>query len=138
MRRIRLVFVLLAALLLVPMGLLVQRALESLALERQVSHRAVAERLLDEMERELSRILRAEEERPFAHYRFDDFADGASGSGGGAVASRPYVVGYFQIDPDGRFNSQPSADAPGGSEYASGARGPASKKTNAGEIEAMY
>ncbi len=41
MRRIRLVFLLLAVLLLVSMGLLVQRALESVALERRVSHRAL-------------------------------------------------------------------------------------------------
>ena len=71
MRRIRLVFLVLAVLLLLSMGLLVQRALESVVLERQVSHRAVAERLFDEMERELSRILRAEEERPFDDYRSD-------------------------------------------------------------------
>ncbi len=87
MRRIRLVFLLLAVLLLVPIGLLVQRALESVALERQVSHRAVAERLIDEMERELSRILRAEEERPFAHYRFDSFGDTVMGREGGGSAS---------------------------------------------------
>jgi len=96
------------------MGLLVQRALHSVALERQMSHRAVAERLLDEMERELSSILRAEEERPFVHYRFDAFA-GAGGAGGGspsplaAPASQPYVVGYFQIDPNGSFSTPSSA-----------------------------
>ena len=117
MRRIRLVFLLIAVLLLVSMGLLVQRALESVALERQVSHRAVAERLFDEMERELSRILRVEEERPFAHYRFDPFGDEVVGRGGGgpastlvASASLPYVAGYFQIDPDGSFSSPSSAD----------------------------
>jgi signal transduction histidine kinase len=99
------------------MGLLVQRALESVALERQVSHRAVAERLFDEMERELSRILRAEEERPFAHYRFDAFGDAVAGREGGgsappldAPASLPYVAGYFQIDPDGSFRGPSSAD----------------------------
>jgi len=116
-RRIRLVFLLLAALLLVSMGLLVQRALESVALERRVSHRAVAERLFDEMERELSRILRAEEERPFAHYWFDAFGDAVAGREGGgsaprqgAPASLPYVAGYFQIDPDGSFRGPSSAD----------------------------
>jgi signal transduction histidine kinase len=99
-RRIRLVFLLLAVLLLVPMGLLVQRALQSQALEREVSHRAVAERLFDEMERELSRILSAEEERPFADYRFD----------GGGFASQPYVAGNFQVDPDGSFHTPANDD----------------------------
>jgi signal transduction histidine kinase len=99
------------------MGLLVQRALESVALERQVSHRAVAERLFDEMERELSRILRAEEERPFADYRFDAFGDAVAGREGrgsasslDAPAALPYVAGYFQIDPDGSFRGPSSAD----------------------------
>ena len=47
MDRIRWVFALLALLLLVPMGLLVNRAFESAAFEREVNHRVVAERLLD-------------------------------------------------------------------------------------------
>jgi signal transduction histidine kinase len=107
MRRIRLVFAALALLLLVPMGLLVQRALESVELEREVSHRAVAERLLDEMERELSRLLRSEEERPFDDSQFGAAAGAKSDVA--AMAERPaYVEGYFQIDPDGSFRSPTS------------------------------
>ena len=86
MRLVRLVFLGLALVLVVPMLLLVQRAFESLDAEQAYRHRAVAERLFDEMERELSGLLRAEEERPFAHYRFyppgaaADFSDnGMSG-----------------------------------------------------------
>ena len=70
MRRIRLVFVVLAVALLVPTGLLVRRALESIEVERAARHRSVAERVFDEMERSLSELLSREEERPFGHYRF--------------------------------------------------------------------
>jgi len=107
-RRIRLVFGALAVLILVPMGLLVQRALESVELEREVSHRAVAERLLDEMERELSRLLRAEEERPFDDSHFGASASAGAGGksdAGVAVEVMGHVAGYFQIDPDGSFRS---------------------------------
>jgi signal transduction histidine kinase len=93
MRRIRFVFLLLAVVLLVPMGLLVQRALESVALERRVSHRAVAERLVDEMERELSRFLRSEDERKVDDERFTSIA----------VTGDDVVRGWFQVDSDGSF-----------------------------------
>jgi TerC family integral membrane protein len=43
--------------LLAPMGFLVHRALSSVALERTTRHQVVAERIFDEMERGLSRLL---------------------------------------------------------------------------------
>jgi signal transduction histidine kinase len=92
-RRIRSVFLLLAVVLLVPMGLLVQRALESVALERRVSHRAVAERLVDEMERELSRFLRSEEERPIDDEHF-------SSGGAPEEAADAVAIGWFEADSD--------------------------------------
>jgi len=131
-------------LLLVPIGLLVQRALESVALERQVSHRAVAERLIDEMERELSRILRAEEDRPFAHYRFDGFGDAAVGGEvrgspplHAASVSQPYVAGYFQIDPDGSFSSPPAADDEAPASPRSGGRAVEEGEGASQELEAI-
>jgi signal transduction histidine kinase len=126
------------------MGLLVQRALESVVLERQVSHRAVAERLFDEMERELSRILRTEEERPFAHYRIDPFGDAVAGREGGgpastlvASASLPYVAGYFQIDPDGSFSSPSSADDQVPASLRSGGRVAGEGEGASRELEAI-
>ncbi len=112
MKRIRIVFALLAVALLVPTGLLVRRALESVAVERAARHRTVAERVFDEMERSLSEFLSREEERPFGQYRFYYTPEGAV-AGGGALArsaladppDRDFVVGYFQIDPDGSVHS---------------------------------
>jgi signal transduction histidine kinase len=111
-RRIRIAFGLLAALLFVPLGLLLQNALESVDAERADRHAAVAERVFDEMERELSRLVRREEERPFGHYDFYYVPDVVS-SGRPAVArsplsslpEEPFVLGYFQIDPDGSLHS---------------------------------
>ena len=69
MTRLRVTFLALALLLLLPLGLLVGRALVSLANERELRHQIVAERIFDEMERELTALVRREEERPFEHYR---------------------------------------------------------------------
>ena len=112
MRKIRFVFAALAVALLVPTALLVRRALESVEVERAARHRTVAERVFDEMERSLSEFLSREEERPFGHYRFYFTPEGAV-IGVGALARSPladppdrdFVVGYFQVDPDGSVHS---------------------------------
>ena len=56
MTRLRVTFLALALLLLLPLGLLVGRALVSLANERELRHQIVAERIFDEMERELTAL----------------------------------------------------------------------------------
>ncbi len=112
MRKIRFVFALLAVALLVPTALLVRRALTSVEVERDARHRTVAGRVFDEMERSLSEFLSREEERPFGHYRFYYTPEGAV-IGVGALARSPladppdrdFVVGYFQVDPDGSVHS---------------------------------
>jgi signal transduction histidine kinase len=111
-RRIRIAFALLAALLFVPLGLLLKSALESVASERANRHRAVAERVFDEMEGELSRLVRREDERPFGHYEFYYVPQEVSRGRPAVVRSplsslpeEPFVLGYFQIDPDGSLHT---------------------------------
>ena len=87
MRRFRLLFLIFAVALLAPLAVLVHRAQRSAALERQMRHQAVAERVFDEMERELSGVLDSEEQQPFDRFGLD--------------RDWPFAVGYFQIDPDG-------------------------------------
>ena len=61
-------------------------------------HQAVAERVFDEMERGLSQVLEREEEQPF--------------EGWGSAAQTPawpFVVGHFQVGPDGTVEALPSA-----------------------------
>jgi signal transduction histidine kinase len=112
MTRIRIALLAVSLGLMIPVGLLVVRALDGVALERSVRHEAVAERAFEEMERALTTLLQAEEERPFAQYRFYLPAD-ARDAGGVAPPRSPlatlpaesFVVGYFQIDPDGTLHT---------------------------------
>lgn len=121
MKRIRVVFVALALLLLLTVGLLVQSALKSAQAERQVRHDALAERILDEMERELSAFLSEEELRPVGHYRFYYIPAGLSAAGSPALflsplsspPQRTWVLGYFQLGLDGGFSSPRVPQEPG-------------------------
>ncbi len=116
MARVRKLFLLVAVALLVLIGLLSERAITSVAAERQAHHTLVAERIFDEMERELSTFLEREEERPFGHYRHDFVAAQLTNAAalGKLPLSRsplaelpvePYLVGYFELDPNGVFNT---------------------------------
>src|SRR5436309_12946692 len=96
MRRFRLLFLVVSLVLLAPAAILVDRALRSVALERTMRHQALAERVFDEMERGLSRLLEREEARPFEQY-------GAEMD----VQAFPFVIGHFQVDPDGAIHSLP-------------------------------
>jgi signal transduction histidine kinase len=106
MRRFRLLFVAIAAALLVPAALLSRRALWSVEIEQSARHQSVAERLFDEMERALSGFLSAEEQRPFGHYEREYTPPGeppgaAARSPLADPPALPFVIGYFQRDPDG-------------------------------------
>ena len=120
MRRFRILFVAVAVVLAVPVGLLLRRAVESVALEQRTSHQAVAERIFDEMERALSEFLAREEERPFGQYSYDYIpqgsrADVAVRSPLADPPSLPFIRGYFQVDPDGSVHTplQPPAAVAG-------------------------
>ena len=113
MRRLAVALVLLGTLLAVPVGVLVVRALESAEIEEASRHRAIAERAFDEMEESLSRLLEEEEARPFDAYRFySQIEPGPDGSMIAATRSpladppeHDFVIGYFQIDPDGSLHT---------------------------------
>ncbi len=117
--RVRLAMVLLAAALIVGLGLLLQRGLESTAREQTYRHQAVAERIFDEMERELSALVAAEEARPFLHWSHYYVPDTQiaenTGLSRSPLATPPeelHLVGYFQINPDGDFVTPLRPDLP--------------------------
>jgi hypothetical protein len=87
--RLRIAFLLLAAALLVPLGLLVRSVDARLEAQRRLRHELVAERIFDEMERELTALLQHENARPSAAY-----AD----TGTRVENWAPFVVGYFTRD----------------------------------------
>jgi signal transduction histidine kinase len=102
--RIRLVLLLVAVGLGVPVAVLAWRALDGLALERGVRHQALAERAFDEMERALSAWLEDEEARPFEQYRFYAVAPDQR-SPLAELPAHDFVIGAFQIDPDGSVHT---------------------------------
>ncbi len=112
MIRIRIVFLLLALVLLASLALLVDKATDSVKAERSLRHRVLADRIVDEMESELSTWLRREEDRPFAQYRYFYVPEGSPTQLVNLTQSplsqpprEPFVVCYFQIDPGGRVSS---------------------------------
>src|SRR5437867_3015113 len=82
------------------MGLLIERALRSVTLERQMRHQALAERIFDEMERGLSRLLEQEEQRAFDQYVTD-----------AGPPAFPFVIAYFQVEPDGKVRVLPAGSS---------------------------
>ncbi len=97
--RLRVAFVLLALALLAPTALLVLRALAGVAAEREARHRAVAERVFDEMERALSELVAREEERPVGAW------SAGSAESLAALPEESFVLGYFQVEADGRLST---------------------------------
>jgi signal transduction histidine kinase len=103
MKGLRLALLLVTLGLGVPVAGLVWRALDGLSLERAVQHQVVADRAFDAMEAELSRFLQSEEARPFEHYRF--YVRERERSPLAEAGPEPFVVGAFQIDPDGSVHT---------------------------------
>jgi signal transduction histidine kinase len=98
MRRVRIVFALLALLLLGAAGLLVQRAVAGVAADRAAQRSTLAARIFDEMELALSDFLGAEESVPFARWLAPPQPD------------PPFVVARFALLPGAGL--QLSAGAP--------------------------
>jgi hypothetical protein len=86
--RLRLSFLALGLLLLVPLGWLMHSVNVRVEAQRRLRHQVVAERIFDELERELTRVLEQESARPSS--AFDQAMPSPSWE--------PYVVGYFTTD----------------------------------------
>lgn len=89
--RLRLRFVALGALLLTPLGFLLDAVDERVEAQRRLRHEVVAERIFDELERELTALLDAESARPSAAYDEPTQVE----------AWAPFVVGYFKLGAEG-------------------------------------
>ena len=89
--RLRLAFVVLGIVLLAPLWLLVRSAQARLEEQRRLRHEIVAERIFDEMERELGELLERERLRPSSAYAAVDTDP---------LTWAPFVVGYFTHDKD--------------------------------------
>ncbi|MGE0487205.1 MAG: sensor histidine kinase [Gammaproteobacteria bacterium] len=106
-RRLRLALAVFFVALVVPGALLIARAFGQVQWQQFHHYRTLAEQLARGVERELDEAVRREEAR-----RFDDYVFApASGSGRSPLTvyppppGLPGLVGYFQVDSDGRFSS---------------------------------
>jgi signal transduction histidine kinase len=88
MKRLRIVFVLLALCLWLPLLGFALFSLRTVRADEDARYQAVGERVFDEMERELNVMLAREEARPASEY---DFARGP----GPVARHTPFIVGYF-------------------------------------------
>jgi signal transduction histidine kinase len=114
-RRLRLL--LCASLLCValPLTLLLSRVYQYLAQEVFYQYRSAAEEVVKQVNQRLADILQGEELRPFDEYSFLKVTANPLFKNSAIIASPlselppqsavPGVIGYFQINPDGTFNS---------------------------------
>jgi signal transduction histidine kinase len=89
--RLRLAFVALGAVLLVSVLVLLHSSLSRLAEQRSLRQRMVAERVFDEVEREIGSVLQHEAERPSEAYVPRDKTDPSRWS--------KFIIGYYRRDP---------------------------------------
>lgn len=90
--RMRAAFVALGVVLLLPLALLVRSASARLEEQRRLKHEVVAERIFDELERELAALLERERERS---------SDAYAATNTRPSSWAPFVVGYFVHDAGG-------------------------------------
>lgn len=103
----------------VPAALLIDQAYRELRWEAFHQLRVQAEELTAAIGAELGRFIAAEEIRPFDDYAFWSSAGDSQWqrsplSAFPVISALPGVIGYFQVDPSGRFSSPllPGQDAP--------------------------
>lgn len=106
--RVRLALVGAGLLLLVGLGLLLASAVEAGEREQTLREQAVIARVFDELEGTLATFVASEQARPFVQWRHMWVAPGAAAQVSPlarAQPQRPWLVGYYQIEPDGRLVS---------------------------------
>ena len=119
MLRVVLLIAAIGALLVLGVGALLGHSLRSIAQEQRLRHQLVAERLFDEIERELTDLTLREEGRSFLEYRYFYVPEaqlpglaGLARSPLSTLPEDPAVLGWFQIEPDGTvytpFRPRPS------------------------------
>lgn len=106
MKKLRLTMILFGILISLPLAFVAWRTYGSLNRESQSQVRFFAERLLDEIEAELADLVRREEDRAVDEYRHTMvLPDGPSVSPLAGVPAEGYILGYFQNNPDGSFQT---------------------------------
>ncbi|RJP94845.1 MAG: hypothetical protein C4518_02455 [Desulfobacteraceae bacterium] len=97
MKRIQLFMIIFFICLSIPLGYFVIRTQQSLAQEERAELRYFGDTLFYEMEKELSDLVLREEGRIIEEY--------TAASKLSALPEEPYILGYFQNNPDGSFQT---------------------------------
>ena len=118
MKRLRFFILIFCVALSIPVGYFVLRTYRSLEQEERAQLRFFAETIFAEMEREMAAIVRREEGRAVDEYNYRYVPETADADGGATIRSplsrppdAPYILGYFQNNPDGSFQT-PLAENP--------------------------
>jgi signal transduction histidine kinase len=115
MKRLKILIFIFCLALTIPLGYFVLRTYDSLAQEEEAELRFFAETLFDRMEEELARLVNKEEKRAIDEYSFS-YSSQTVGEqkGGHSPLSKPpregYILGYFQNEPDGSFQTPLAED----------------------------
>ncbi len=118
MKRLKLLIVIFSVALSVPLAYFVVRTYQGLAQEEVATLRYFADAMFDEMEGALAEMVKREEGRAIDEFNFEvipsDRREGA-GQPQPSPLSRPprehYILGYFQNNPDGSFQTPLVASA---------------------------
>jgi len=106
LKKLRLTMIVFVVLISLPLAVVVWRTFGALDRESRSQVRFFAEQLLDEIEAELSHLVRQEEDRAVDEYRHTMVqSQGAVVSPLARVPDQSYILGYFQNNPDGSFQT---------------------------------
>jgi signal transduction histidine kinase len=112
MKKLRLLILIFCVALAVPLAYFVLRTYRSLEQEEVAELRYFAETLFDNMEEELGALVLNEEARAIDEYKHHyipgDQVTGSEGTSPSPLSRPPvksYILGYFQNDPDGSFQT---------------------------------
>lgn len=112
MKKLRLLIILFCLAVSIPLGYLTLRTYRGLAQEEAAELRYFAEAVFQNMEAELGNLVRKEEGRDIGEYKPDYIpADQVPGFEGmvrsplSQVPEKPYILGHFQNNPDGSFET---------------------------------
>jgi signal transduction histidine kinase len=109
MKRLKILILIFYAALSIPLAYMAVRTYQGIEQEERSQLRYFAETLFDEMERELAMIVRKEEARAIDEYHyFHTPAPDAQSTVRSPLSyppSVPYILGYFQNNPDGSFQT---------------------------------
>jgi signal transduction histidine kinase len=107
--RVRLALAGAGLVLLVGLGVLLASAIEAGQREQTLREQAVIARVFDELEGTLATFVASEQARPFVQWRHLWVAPGTTVNQVSPLAraqpQRPWLVGYYQIEPEGEFIS---------------------------------